>query len=151
MVILEQVRVRRSKPSHGACDENDNGRPLVDGRGKRLVSGPPCSCDIDNAGWEMCDEEGEEDDGYPKLFQGNVTNLCFVGWKEVNKRSRPNLWAEVARHAYEEASKYQSLCKQSVAAHRYMSMGTVCTCGSVEIAKIQRVGMVCLPGGEEHG
>lgn len=62
-----------------------------------------------------------------------IADFCFVGWEVGREGFRPDLWAEVAGHADEGACKDESLCR------------------TVEVAQIQRMGMVCLPSREEHG
>jgi hypothetical protein len=110
MVVLQQVRVRGSKPSHGGYSKDDQGSPFVDCGEERLVPGSTCLCNVHQAGRYVGDEKCEEDDGNPKLLQCNVADLSLVGGKVVRKRSRPNLGAKVARHADEGTGEDQTLC-----------------------------------------
>jgi hypothetical protein len=97
----------------------------------------------------MRDEEGEEDDGYPELFQGDFADFCFIGGKIVGEWSRPDFRAKVAGCTDEEARQYQSLCEWSElppVKHKYRL-----TCRTIEVAQVERVCVVRLPCGEEHG
>lgn len=66
----------------------------------------------------MRDEEGEEDDRNPKLFQCDIADFCFVGREVVCQWSRPDLRAKVAGSADEEAGEYQSLYRLSAYGRR---------------------------------
>jgi hypothetical protein len=110
VVVFEEMRVRRSEPCHGARDEDNQRCPLVDQWQQRLVSRTSSPRDVDNASRQVCDEEGEQDDGYPEFLQRDVADLCLVRWEVVGEGSRPHLGAEVAGHADEEACEDQSLC-----------------------------------------
>jgi hypothetical protein len=57
----------------------------------------------------MGDKEGEQDDGYPKLFQSDLANLRFVGREVIREWGGPNLRAKVAGSADEEACQDKSL------------------------------------------
>lgn len=83
MVVFEEVGVRRSEPCHGACDEHHQRRPLIDQGQHRLLPGTSCLDNVVDACWQMCNEEGEEDNGYPQLLQCDLANFCLVGREVV--------------------------------------------------------------------
>lgn len=49
----------------------------------------------------MGDEECEQDNGNPEFFQSDLSDFCLVRWEVLRERGRPDLRAEVARHADE--------------------------------------------------
>ena len=65
VVVLQQVRVWRAKPSDGADSKDDERRPLVDGWEERLISGAASLCNVDQTCWHMGNEEREQDNGDP--------------------------------------------------------------------------------------
>src|SRR5690242_13591912 len=120
VVVFQQRRVRRSKPGDGAYSEDDQRSPLVDGWEERLVPGAARLGEVHQACWYVGKEEGEQNDGDPKLLQGDVADLRFVRWEVMRQRRGPDLRAEVAGHADESTRKDQSLCEASVSVQGLM-------------------------------
>lgn len=114
VVVFQQMRVWRSKPGDGAYSKDYQRSPLVDGWEERLVPGAARLGDVHQACRHVGNEEGEQNDGDPKLLQGDVADLSFVRWEVMCQRRGPDLRAEVAGHADESTRKDQSLCRASV-------------------------------------
>lgn len=112
MVVFEEMRVRRAEPCHGARDKHDQRGPLVDQRQHGLVPRAPGLRDVDYAGRQMRDEEGQEDDRDPEFLQRDLANLCLVRREVVCERGGPDLGAEVAGRADEEAGEDEALCTE---------------------------------------
>lgn len=110
VVILEELRVWRSQPSHGADNEDNQGRPFLDQWKHGLVPGSACTRNVEDAFREVRNEEGEEKDWHPEFLDSDFANLRLVRREVVGKRGRPDLRAEVSGQADEGAGENQALC-----------------------------------------
>lgn len=80
----------------------------------------------------MCQAESKQQNRTPEIEEAGLAQELFVT-EERRKRRRPEGRAVVAREDHDERGDDQTFG------------------GTIEIAEEQGVGVVCLPGREEHG
>lgn len=149
VVVLEDEGIWRAEPGDGGSAENDDRCPLPEDWQDGEVLGAAGASNVDDAGGEVSDEECGKDQRDPEVSETHVTKP-FSEAREVGDQGHgPDLGAKVPRHADEGAGKDETLCGGLL--HVLHTRVVERTCRAIEVAEIERVGVVRLPGGEEHG
>lgn len=132
MVVTKQGRIGRSKPQNERAGENKHRRPLQESREEREAFGFSSLPHIVYAGWQVSSKEADEKKRRPDVLEAQrPEEVCKSD--PIRHGLVPDLWPVNARKKHDRGRDHQAFGR------------------SVEVAEVQRVGMICLPRGEEHG
>lgn len=94
MILRQDVGVRAPEPGHGAAGEDGHGRPFEEEGQHGLVARFARAVDVVDAGGEVGDAEGAEDDGDPEVADcGFVFEVGVQDWEGFDEGGLPDLWA----------------------------------------------------------
>lgn len=137
MVVAHKRAVRRSEPCGASGGENGDGHPLKEHWEDGQVLLPSGLDDVNNAEWNVPDKQREDNHANPDVSGGSFANHFGEARKRVSPeemdRLCPHLRAVDTRENHNGASNEQAFRR------------------TVKVSEIQSVGVVSLPGREEHG
>ena len=129
--------MRTAKPCHAAEPEDEHWSPFQEDGQDRQFGFSTRLDDVIDAGRKVSEEERGEEKRYPSLLDSEIQKFFGQlrqekGWQNRCQWIGPDGRSKVSRSCHEEGSDEKTFGR------------------AVEDAQIQRVGVVCLPGAEEH-
>lgn len=137
VVVCHQGAVRREHPGSHSKRKDGHWRPFSKDRryGKALLL--PGQGDIVQAEGDVADQQGRDDQANPDISERRLAKHLRqprqAVAQSIGKRQSPDMRAPNPRGNHDATSNKQALGR------------------AVDDAQIQCVGVVCLPGGKEHG